>query len=266
MRLLMRHHATWSGDVELISLWRDITLEHDLAERLGHTAKLAHMGELMSGLAHELNQPLTSITLAAENAARMADRSPLDAPRLKAKLDIVVAMAERASNLVERVRDFVRLDKDPRVQLRLSALIAAALAMLGNRLRLLGLTVVQHVPADLPDVLGRTIPLEQALMQLIINAGNACKALVPPCEKPELIIAARVLGDEVEVTIQDRAGGVPPEILPRIFEPFFTTKPVGQATGLGLSSAFGIIEEMGGSITADNHDGGARFTLLLPVA
>lgn len=266
MRILMSHHATRNGDVEMLSLWSDVTREHDLAEHLAHTAKLAHMGELMSGLAHELNQPLTSITLAAENAMRMADRSPLDAPRLKAKLDTVVGMAARASNLVERLRDFVRVDDSPRRPLRLSAVVAAALALLANRLRLQGLTVVQRVPADLPDILGRAMPLEQALAQVISNAADAYKAQIPPCAKPELIISARVLGHQVEVTIQDRAGGIPPKILPRIFEPFFTTKPVGHGTGLGLSSTFGIIQEMEGSITADNHDGGARFTLLLPVA
>ena len=266
MRLLMSHHATRAGDVEMLSLWSDVTREHDLAEHLAHTAKLAHMGELMSGLAHELNQPLTSITLAAENAARMADRSPFDASRLKAKLDVVVAMAARASGLVENLRDFARVDGSPRVPLRLQAVVSAALAVMGNRLRLEGVTVVRDLPADLPDILARALPLEQALTQVISNAADAYKALVPPMEHPVLIISARPLDDQVSLTIEDRAGGIPPEILSRIFEPFFTTKPVGQGTGLGLSSSFGIIQAMGGSITADNHEGGARLTLLLPVA
>jgi len=261
VRLLMSRHVEENGGPELLCLWNDVTREHELTERLAHTSKLAHMGELMSGMAHELNQPLTSITLAAENAARLATQDPVNVPRLREKLDVVVSMAMRASALIERLRDFIRQDEDPKLPLELVPVLAAARDVMQNRLHLGGVTLMLDLPAGLPRILGRAIPVEQVLTQLISNACDAYAAMAPQPGTRPLTITARELGAVVQVTVEDRAGGIPDALLPRIFEPFFTTKPVGQGTGLGLSSSFGIMQELGGSIAADNHAGGARFTL-----
>jgi len=132
-----------------------------------------------------------------------------------------------------------------------------------NRLHLAGVNLVLDLPEGLPRVLGRAIPLEQVLTQLLSNACDAYAGLDSPPENRPILITARAMGEVVQVTIEDRAGGIPRELLPRIFEPFFTTKPVGHGTGLGLSSSFGIMQELGGAISADNHAGGARLTLTL---
>jgi PAS domain S-box-containing protein len=261
VRLLMSRHIEENGGPELLSLWSDVTREHELTERLAHTSKLAHMGELMSGMAHELNQPLTSITLAAENAARLATQDPMNVPRLREKLDVVITMAMRASALIERLRDFIREDEDPKLPLQLKPILAAARELTQNRMHLGGVTLTLDLPAELPRILGRSILVEQVLTQLISNACDAYAAMDPQPETRPLTITAREVGDLVQVTVEDQAGGIPDALLPRIFEPFFTTKAVGQGTGLGLSSSFGIMQELGGSISAENHAGGARLTL-----
>jgi C4-dicarboxylate-specific signal transduction histidine kinase len=266
LRILLSRHEGPDGQAEILSLWSDVTREHDLAEHLAHTARLAHIGDLMSNLAHELNQPLTSLTLAANSAARQVDRPEPDLPRLRTKLEVVVAMAARASALVERLREFTRNEHEPLAALRLAEVVAAAEEVMGNRLRLLGIAVKRDLPAGLPEVMGQALPLEQVLTQLISNVCDAYEAQGTPAEHRLLEITARSLGDQVELAVQDQAGGIPPEHLPRIFEPFFTTKAVGKGTGLGLSSSFGILREMGGSIAGANHGLGARFSLLIPAA
>ncbi len=266
LRMLLSRHEGLDGSVEILSLWSDVTREHDLAEHLAHTARLAHIGDLMSNLAHELNQPLTSLTLAADSAARQAERPEPDLPRLRTKLEVVVAMAGRASALVERLREFTRNEQEPRSPLRLAEVVGAAVEVMGNRLRLLGISVTRDLPAELPEVLGQAMPLEQVLTQLISNACDAYEASQTPTERRSLLISAHGVGEQVELVLQDQAGGIPPEHLPHIFEPFYTTKPVGKGTGLGLSSSFGILREMGGAISAANHEQGARVSLLLPAA
>jgi signal transduction histidine kinase len=271
LRVLVSRHEGRDGRLEILSLWSDVTREHDLAEHLAHTARLAHIGDLMSNLAHELNQPLTSLTLAADSAARQAQRPEPDLPRLRTKLEVVVAMAERASALVERLREFTRNEQEPRTALRLAEVVAAAEEVMGNRLRLLGISVTRDLPADLPEVMAQALPLEQVLTQLISNACDAyeaheAEAREAPTERRSLVITARGVGDQVELAVQDQAGGIPPQHLPRIFEPFYTTKAVGKGTGLGLSSSFGILREMGGEISVTNEGQGARFLLLMPAA
>ena len=188
VRLLLSRHVESDGTPELLCLWSDETREHELGERLAHTSKLAQMGELMSGMAHELNQPLTSITLAAENALRLADRSPMDAPRLKAKLDIAMTMAMRAASLIQRIRDFVREDETRKLPLRLEAVVTAALEVMESRLRLAGVAVALDLPIGLPDILGRAIPLgagsdaadQQCLRRLCGDRAAARTPLTDP--------------------------------------------------------------------------------------
>jgi C4-dicarboxylate-specific signal transduction histidine kinase len=124
------------------------------------------------------------------------------------------------------------------------------------------------LPEGLPPVLGKAVPLEQVIMNLISNACDAYVGLREPVptERRVISVTAHVDADWVTIQVQDAAGGIPGEVLPRIFEPFFTTKPVGQGTGLGLSISYGIITDMGGTITAENHADGCLLRILLPVA
>jgi C4-dicarboxylate-specific signal transduction histidine kinase len=124
------------------------------------------------------------------------------------------------------------------------------------------------LPEVLPEILAKAVPLEQVLLNLVVNACDASAMCVsrPGADARLIRISAVTSGDRVSLAVCDHAGGIPPDVLPRIFEPFFTTKSVGLGTGLGLSISQRIIEEMGATLTAENRDGGACFTIDLPGA
>jgi C4-dicarboxylate-specific signal transduction histidine kinase len=218
---------------------------------------------MATGMAHELNQPLSSISFAAQNAELRLARQPLDMPALAAKLEKIVQEARRASKLVEHMRIFARNEREELRPVPWRAVLEAAEEMLRPRLR--GCTLAVALPDDLPDVMGAPIPMEQVLLNLILNAVDAYDGTAPDAPR-RVTVQGRVESGAVVLRVADRAGGIPAHLLSRVFEPFFTTKPPGQGTGLGLALCFGTIVEMGGTITAGNEDGGAVFEIRLPPA
>jgi histidine kinase len=137
-----------------------------------------------------------------------------------------------------------------------------------SKLRGGGVRLQADLPEGLPPVLSKAVPLEQVIMNLISNACDAYAGLSEPvpAERRVIGVTAHAEADWITIEVQDAAGGIPEDVLPRIFEPFFTTKPVGQGTGLGLSISYGIISDMGGTITAENQADGCLMRILLPVA
>ena len=256
---------------EVVSLWSDITGEKVLAEQLAHSAKLAQLGELTTGMAHELNQPLASISLAAENALRRLDEAVPRLDTVRQKLGMIVDQTGRVARLIDHMRVFGRTENMPTGPVSLRDVVDDALGILTHKLKFAGVSVRFDPEPGLPDVLGSAIPLEQVLINLISNACDAYGEKGPHGAPDRVITiearrAAATTGDRVMVAVRDRAGGIPPDILPRIFEPFFTTKTAAHGTGLGLSISYGIIADMGGTLQAANGVEGAVFTLDLPVA
>ncbi|MBX9748146.1 MAG: PAS domain-containing protein [Roseococcus sp.] len=268
IRRITRGHIIAAGLPEIVAVWNDVTHEKNLAEQLAQSAKLAQLGEVATGMAHELNQPLAGISLAAENAQRGLARMTEAPPRLTERLALIVELTQRASAIIDHMRIFGRTDTAGRVPVALGEVLTGAERLLGNKLRAAGVGLRMALPPGLPHVLGKAVPLEQVVMNLISNACDAYAGLVPPVPAGQRVIAitAEAEADWVTISVQDAAGGIAPDILPRVFEPFFTTKPVGQGTGLGLSISYGIITELGGSITAANTAGGCRMLIRLPVA
>jgi PAS domain S-box-containing protein len=267
IRSLTRAHTAADGGQEVVSIWSDVTVEKILAEQLAHSAKLAQLGELTTGMAHELNQPLASISLAAENAIRRLE-SPQHGPgAVRKKLEMIVDQTGRVARLIDHMRVFGRTENLPTGPVPLRGVVEDALAILAHKLKFAGVEVRFEAPSDLPPVLGSAIPLEQVLINLISNACDAYGEHVAG-SAPDRVVAieARRSGGRVLVAVRDRAGGIPPDILPRIFEPFFTTKAASYGTGLGLSISYGIVNDMGGTLRAGNSADGAVFTLDLPAA
>lgn len=264
----MRRIQTPDGHDDVIIVWIDVTRERAFAGQLAEAVRLASLGEVMTGMAHELNQPLATISMAAENLNRSFSRLPDMSPRLVQKLSLITDQAHRASAIIDHMRVFGRAGSAPPEPLHLCPLLNAIEDPTRAKLHGSAARLVLDVPEDLPAIMARVLPLEQVLVNLV---GNACDAYVAagqdgPSVERVIRIGASFAEGRVCITVSDHAGGIPEDVMPRIFEPFFTTKGVGKGTGLGLSISYGLMTEMGGSITAENFDGGARFTIRLAAA
>jgi PAS domain S-box-containing protein len=266
IRRVSRLHNDQSGADELIAIWTDVTPEKLMAEQMAHTAKLAQLGEMATGMAHELNQPLTGISIAAENVQRGLARLAEPLPRVREKLALIVDLTKRASDIIDHMRIFGRKEIEEQGPIPVQRVVAGATHLLEGRLRAGGIRLRLDIPEGLPPVLGAAVPLEQVLINLIGNALDAYagRAEPVPAGQRDIRVTAHVEGGWVVIEVQDAAGGIPEDVLPRIFEPFFTTKPVGKGTGLGLSISYGIVKDMGGTITAENREGGCLMRILLP--
>ncbi len=246
------------------------------AERLASTSRLITLGEMATGMAHEINQPLNTIRMAAENALLEISepaQGEIEDSYIAEKLGVVVSQTERAAKIIDHMRIFGRRPGDLPEVFDVRDAIAGALRITGPQLRNIGIEVkVSERDDALVPVFGHQQLVEQVLINLMLNAGDAIE------ERKEILMEdeGRLLEGEVRVSLEyqalpeelvievkDNGGGVPKSIFDRIFDPFFTSKPVGKGTGLGLYVSYGIILEMGGSISCRNEDEGAVFQVRL---
>ena len=222
--------------------------------------------EIAAGMAHELSQPLASIALAAENALTALTAAPADIPLVVQKLERISQQAARAAKLIDHMRFFGRRQDGAAQPIDLSEALDGALLILDGRLRRTKVEIVRDIAPDLPQVLGTLVLVEQVLINLITNACDACRAAEPPLskERRRVEVTAFAAGGSLILIVADHAGGIPGADLPKIFQPFFTTKAPGEGMGLGLSISYGIVSDMGGTMTARNGKDGAVFELCLP--
>jgi two-component system NtrC family sensor kinase len=238
--------------------------------QLVQAAKMASLGELVAGIAHEINNPLAFATSHLDTVQRGLDRvdealSPRssDAARphwekARTRLSEIDAGLKRICDIVVKLRTFSRLDGDERGIANVEECVDSVLTILGHRLTE-QITLVRDLagPATLECYPGL---LNQALMNLIANAIDALEG------KGTITVASSQLGEQLVVTVTDTGTGIPPAIRQRIFEPFFTTKPVGSGTGLGLSITYSIVEKHGGSLSVDcPPEGGTCMKITLPL-
>ena len=263
LRNTVRRTAIHGGALDLVGYIAEVTQEKEQALHRQQVTTLLTLGEMAAGMAHELTQPLSSIVLAAENASFKLQRNPPALGEANGKLERIIGEAHRASRLIEHMRVFARNEPESRQPIAWSDALASALEILEGKIR--GTRVISDIPADLPPVMGWSIPLEQVLINLISNSVDAYQSCAEEVERV-VRLEARVSGSQVVMLVADRAGGIPAHMLPRVFEPFLTTKPVGKGTGLGLAIVADAVQAMEGSITATNQDGGAVFEIRLPMA
>lgn len=224
--------------------------------QLIQSAKLAAIGQLAAGVAHELNNPLTSILGFSELLLR--DTPPEE--RAYRHLQTIITETQRARDIVRGLLNFSRQTESCRESVRVNLVLEETLALVRRLLTKDRITVVEEYAPDLPPLLLDTARMKQVFLNLITNARQAMP------HRGTLTIRSRRIGDEVAVEIQDTGVGIPPENIPRLFEPFFTTQPVGQGTGLGLPISLGIVQDHGGRIEVESQVGvGSTFTVFLPV-
>jgi C4-dicarboxylate-specific signal transduction histidine kinase len=235
--------------------------------QLIQAGKLAALGELGAGIAHELNQPITSIRGFSQLLLREA-RSKM--PGKVDTLERIIHDTERMGRIVDNVRTFARQQGYSPEELPATAPLDAALELVSEQLRQRGITLERQVEQDLPRVLGDKIQLEQVFLNLLSNARDALEQLEARDGEgngKRIRLAVELEGGHVRYTIEDNGPGVAGEHEDRIFDPFFTTKPPGKGMGLGLSLTYGIVKEHKGEISYSRASGGgARFTMLIPIA
>jgi len=246
----------------VISLTSDITEIKESQAQVIQASKLATLGEMATSVAHELNQPLNVIRMAAGNSRRKVKKGNPDLEYLDQKLERIETQTARAAAIIDHMRMFGRKAEEKPEEIDPRKVITNAIDLMGEQLRLAGIEVVTDFPDKCSKVFGHTIQVEQVVINLLTNARDAMTD-----REGDSKITLRVSEDEagVHISCQDTGGGIPKDVIPRIFEPFYTTKEMGKGTGLGLSVSYGIIRDIGGSIVAENVDGGARFTIKLPL-
>jgi C4-dicarboxylate-specific signal transduction histidine kinase len=240
---------------------REAAERAELRDRLTQSEKLAALGQFVAGIAHELNNPLQGVLGHLELMLHGSSQMP---SRAKRDLKIVFREADRAAKIIHNLLVFAGSRRITRRRLNLNLVVQRSLALRVAACAAAGVEMVKHLAPKLPKVAGDSLLLQQALLNVFVNAEQALATVDGP-RRIEVRTFAR--GDRVVVEVADNGPGIPPDALPRLFEPFFTTKEVGKGTGLGLAIAYGIAQEHGGELhAASRPEGGAMFTLELPVA
>ncbi len=269
-----------ADDLEKIVRKRTDELREKDAQLI-QSEKLATLGEMAAGIAHEINQPLGVISLIAQGLKKSADLGKLTEPLLHDKLNSIQAQIDRINIIIQHLRVFSRNDPKTKELIDINKPLKEIFHLIGRQLTNHSISVELHLDSNLM-VMADNNRLEQVFLNIIGNARDALDdheetvlqfrqmenspLWVQNWEK-KIVIRSYRLTNRVIVEIEDTGGGIPKHIADRIFDPFFTTKEVGRGTGLGLYISYGIIKDFGGEIKANTKSGtGAVFSVILPAA
>src|SRR5437763_789268 len=267
----LRLEASRKAMIHIMGDLRETTAEvqrserelRDKQEQLVQAGKLATLGELTTGVAHELNNPLNNIGLFVGNAVDLIELTPTEKGQVVGELRHAMQQVSKATEIISHLRTFGRAAPVSREPISLRQVVERALSLMREQLRLRDIDVTVELGPEEPVVLGNAIQLEQVFINLLTNARDA----VAESARKAIRIAGSTGSGAAEVALTDTGHGIPPGLERRIFDPFFTTKEVGKGTGLGLSITYGIIKEHGGTISVMSPPGeGATFLIHLPLA
>jgi signal transduction histidine kinase/BarA-like signal transduction histidine kinase len=232
----------------------------DIYHQLLQAEKMAALGQTVSGVAHELNNPLATILSWAE---RLSQRTTLEEP-VRRGLETILSESDRAARIVRNLLTFARKRQTTRAMVDVNQVVRETLALRAYEQRVTNITIIDALAAGLPNVFADGHQMQQVLLNLVINAEQA---MLSANGRGTLVVRTWHDADQdsVVLEINDDGPGIPDELQPKIFDPFFTTKEVGKGTGLGLTVAYAIVQEHGGRIRVESRPGGASFYVELPV-
>jgi len=282
-RVLSREHAFVIGEREywfntklrlleetgpeagtVLAISRDMTHKRSMDERMFNTEKLAALGTLAAGVAHELNNPLTSILGFAD---LLLERFPPDCQEYQ-DLKIIEERGEHCRQIVENLLDYARAGTSLGEVANVNDDLETVLHLVSNTLLTRKIRLERNLDPDIPSVRGNSKELQQVFLNLINNAIHAMKD-----KGGTLTVSSAIRGNRIMVKVADTGTGIPADIQSKIFDPFFTTKGHGEGTGLGLSVSLGLVQKLGGTITVSSSTGnpqtgepsGSVFTVVLPL-
>lgn len=247
------HHGNVTG---ICTIARDVTKEKDLHNQLVQSTKLAAVGKLAAGVAHEINNPLTGILAYAED---IGEELPKDSP-LQEDLQVIIRETMRCRNIVQNLLDFSRQDSHKSEFVDPNGVIRRVLKLVAKLANFKDVTIEQRLSDNLPSIKGDSQRLIQVVLNFMTNAADAMKG------KGRIILSTEYdrRGDRCVISVEDNGPGIPENLIDKIFEPFFSTKGTN---GLGLAVSWGIIERHGGTIEVDmvEEGEGSIFRIILPV-
>ncbi len=263
--------SEYSGQQVLLTTISDVTKRLEAEQQLIQASKMATLGEMATGVAHELNQPLSVIKTASNFFMRkLKKKEPIREEILLTMSEEIDSHVERATKIINHMRQFGR-KSDPNLEpILLSEVLERAFEIFSQQLKVRGIDVKWQMDPNPPRVMGNPSRLEQVIINLLINARDAIEERseqTPDSSIPrQIALVTTSRAKRVTLSVCDTGHGVPDPIRSKIFEPFFTTKKVGKGTGLGLSISYGIVKECGGKIdVTENPGGGACFNLHFPI-
>lgn len=261
--------SEYDGQKVLLVTTSDITKRLETEQQLLQASKMATLGEMATGIAHELNQPLAVMESASSFLIRkLKQKEKIEPEHLQVMAQKITNNVDRATRIINHLREFGRKQDAGLERIQVNDLLRRANELLSQQLRVRGIEVVWQLAEGLPPIMADPGRLEQVFINLLLNARDAIEeklstALTKKSVEKITLRTSRD-GDRVIVEVADTGNGIPKDQLDKIFEPFFTTKGVGKGTGLGLSISYGIIKECGGNIRVKSAKG-AHFIIEFPI-
>jgi len=243
---------------EVLTLLRDITDEREMQERLYLTDRLASVGQMAAGIAHELNNPLTGVV--ALSQLLLETGAPNE---MKEDLETIKKEGQRAASIVKSLLSFARSHTTSIQAIDINTVICEVLNLRAYEDKANNIEITTHLAPDIPEIMTDRFQLQQVFLNIVLNAEQS---MTSSNGHGNLTVTTEQVNGFIRISFADDGPGIPSEIMNRIFDPFFTTKEVGKGTGLGLSICYGIIANQGGKIYARSRQGkGATFVVELPL-
>lgn len=262
----------FNGDDILLAVVSDVTDRIRTEQQVIQSSKMATLGEMAAGVAHELNQPLAVLKMVANYFARKSRHGEMPEPEeLQRMTEKIMNNVDRATKIIEHMREFGRKPNLECSPVLVNAVLHRACDFFSEQLKIRDIVIKWELDPDQPPVLADPNRLEQVFINLLVNARDAIedKCTAKECTPGDRIITLRTRSNARHVVAEviDTGSGIPKDVVARIFEPFFSTKEVGRGTGLGLSICYDIVTDYDGTIHVFSKPGhGARFVVTLPIA